>query len=94
MTCGLPRKTAPSCVQHFRLTQLMRPAPVFVGQFFEGRLETTYAHDARLDLWVPRTMTEEYGLSRADNLELGEGISSMMAYSNFRRFETSGRLVN
>ena len=46
------------------------PDPALAEQFFEARLETTYAHDARLDVWVPRTMTEEYGVWRDDKLRL------------------------
>ncbi len=79
-----------------RLAEWIPRTDVSARQFFEARLETTYAHDARLDIWVPRTMTEQYKLHRddAEMMTLEESISSKAAYSNFRRFETFGRLVN
>lgn len=66
---------------------------MLAGQFFAARLETSYAHDARLDVWVPRTMTEEYEHWLGERDQLVETIFSRAAYSGFRRFETLGRLV-
>jgi hypothetical protein len=74
------------------VTQSIRPAADLDEQVFAARLETTYLHDARLDVWAPRTMTERYEIWRGGQWK--ESISSKAAYSNFRRFETSGRLVN
>jgi hypothetical protein len=64
----------------------------------DARVEMTYSPDAGLDVWVPRTMTERYELrvpypgGRSGGIE--EDIFSTATYSNFRRFETSGRLVD
>jgi len=64
----------------------------------DARVEMTYSPDAGWDVWVPRTMTERYELrvpypgGRSGGIE--EDIFSTATYSNFRRFETSGRLVS
>jgi hypothetical protein len=63
-------------------------------------LTTSYAHDTRLDLWVPATFREqyEYGVAANDakaRLESGseyENILCEAVYSNYRRFETSVRI--
>jgi hypothetical protein len=46
----------------------------------------SFAHDRRLDLWVPSEMREIYRTS--SGLITGEA-----QYKNYRRFETSGRIV-
>ena len=62
-------------------------------------IETTFGRDERLAVLVPRRMDENYeqeeqhvfrGSSRSD---WGEPIRGIATYSNFRRFETSGRLI-
>jgi hypothetical protein len=47
-----------------------------------------YGEDAKLAMWVPSRMEEIY--TRGG---LNESITCVARYSNFRRFETSGRLV-
>jgi hypothetical protein len=60
--------------------QLTTPGAVDVSVIVWFRL------DSRLALWVPRQMEESY----AD----GRNLTTCVAkYSNFRRFETSGRLI-
>jgi hypothetical protein len=49
--------------------------------------EVSYGHDARLDIWVPTVMREHHR-SNED-----EYILATATYSNFRRFETSARIV-
>lgn len=57
-----------------------------VGQLL-GRMTVRYAPHARFDVLVPVEMREHYASGR------GETVSAVAAYSNFRRFETSGRLI-
>ena len=52
-----------------------------------GRMTVTYGPSARFDVLVPEVMREVYRSSR------GETVTTEALYSNFRRFETSGRLV-
>jgi hypothetical protein len=49
--------------------------------------EVTYGRDARLDLWVPLVMHERHQAG-AD-----ESIDCTARYSNYRRFDTSARMV-
>lgn len=53
----------------------------------QGRMVVTYGPSARFDVLVPEVMRETYRSSR------GETVTTEALYSNFRRFETSGRLV-
>jgi hypothetical protein len=50
-----------------------------------------YGRDVKLDMWVPVRMSETY-IQRTGNIE--ERIVCTATYSDFRRFETSGRLVS
>jgi hypothetical protein len=54
-------------------------------------VEVDYGRDARLDMWVPIKMVETYMEMRASLVQ--ENIGGEATYSNFRRFETSGRVV-
>lgn len=54
-------------------------------------VDVDYRRDAKLDLWVPARMHESYLQSRA--MMITETIDCVAVYSNFRRFETSGRLI-
>ncbi|HVQ16178.1 MAG TPA: hypothetical protein VMS40_21400, partial [Vicinamibacterales bacterium] len=54
-------------------------------------VEVDYRRDAKLDIWVPGQMREVYRHSRASTLV--ESIDCVATYSNFRRFETSGRII-
>ena len=49
------------------------------------RLETTYASNDKLGLWMPTTFTETYERP-------GETIRCNSLYSNYRRFEVIGRI--
>lgn len=51
-----------------------------------SRLETTYAHDPKLDLWLPIEFVERYTVNRTAE----EEIVCRATYSNFRRFEVHG----
>ena len=51
-----------------------------------ARIETTYADDPKLKMWVPATMREVY-TQRARMAE--QAITTDSTYSNYRRFETS-----
>jgi hypothetical protein len=50
-------------------------------------LETEYAHNERLGLWVPVTFLETYRQPT-----IGETTTVRSEYTNYRRFETGGRL--
>lgn len=52
-----------------------------------GRMTVAYEASARFDVLVPASMRESYA-SRS-----GETVTAEAIYSNFRRFETAGRLV-
>lgn len=52
----------------------------------QGRMRVEFVHDARLDVLVQSEMTEIFDVVGGR----GEGKAT---YSNFKRFETSGRLV-
>ena len=54
-----------------------------------GRLVTVFARQPRFGLWLPATMVEEYSSESTP----GQRITAKARYSNYRRFETSGRLV-
>lgn len=55
------------------------------------KIEVDYGRDAKLDMWVPTRMHETYLQSRSTMIN--EAIDCVATYSNFRRFETSGRIV-
>ena len=63
-----------------------------------GRIDVDLARDAKLGLVVPIRMNEEYtsypatGTSVVD-MRAGVTIFGTAEYSNFRRFETTGRLI-
>jgi hypothetical protein len=54
-------------------------------------VDVDYRRDARIDVWVPSRMRETYE-HRFQSVVL-ERIRCVATYSNFRRFETSGRIV-
>jgi hypothetical protein len=60
------------------------PRPDGVGQ---ARVTVDFRRDAKLDLLVPHEMRESYVVGR------GNDIDGIATYSNFRRFETSGRII-
>jgi hypothetical protein len=54
-----------------------------------GSVVVDYRLDRKLRMWVPARMKEKYVLIGGDN----DSIDCDATYSNFRRFETSGRLL-
>jgi hypothetical protein len=54
-------------------------------------VDVEYRRDGKFDMWVPSRMLESYE-HRCQSAVL-EGISCVATYSNFRLFETSGRIV-
>ena len=54
-------------------------------------VDVEYQRDSRLDIWVPVQMREKYMEMRGSAVE--EKIGGEATYSNFRRFETSGRVT-
>ncbi len=50
-------------------------------------IEVDYGRDARLDAWVPLVMRERHARDST------ESITCTATYSNFRRFETTARIV-
>ena len=51
-------------------------------------LKTQYERDQKLKLWLPATFSERYERTR----DVKEVIECEAKYSNYRRFETSGRI--
>ena len=54
-------------------------------------VDVDYRRDARFDMWVPARMHEVYRQSRSSIVL--ESVDCVATYSNFRRFETSGRII-
>jgi hypothetical protein len=53
-----------------------------------AQLSTQYAHDPKLDMWVPATFTERYERTRGAH----EVIVCEAAYTNYRRFDATSRI--
>ena len=53
-----------------------------------ARLTTTYAHDEKVEMWVPVSFTERYESRREER----EVILGDAAYTNFRKFEALARI--
>jgi DNA-binding winged helix-turn-helix (wHTH) protein len=62
-------------------------ADLWCGRQAETRLSVTYVRHQRFELHLPAEMTEY--AAGAD----GEWVEGKCSYSNFRRFETSGRMI-
>jgi hypothetical protein len=58
----------------------------FVFGAIRARIETSYKEDAKLKLWVPSVMREEYVMT-AKGFE--QTVKCVSTYSNYRKFETS-----
>ena len=54
-------------------------------------IEVIYRRDDKLEMWVPMRMHETYLQARGTTIN--ESIDCVASYSNFRRFETSGRII-
>src|SRR4029077_2111595 len=57
----------------------------FVIDTWTGHLSVTvdFSRDAKLGVWVPKQMEERY-----------PGLRCHSSYTNYRRFETSGRIIS
>ena len=55
-----------------------------------GNIVVSYGRNDKLGMFVPIEMHEWYGFARTNP---AEGISCTAKYSDFRRFETSGRMI-
>jgi hypothetical protein len=58
----------------------------FVLGDISARIETTYREDAKLKMWVPSVMREEY-IVTAKGFE--QTVRCVSTYTNYRKFETS-----
>jgi hypothetical protein len=58
----------------------------------EYRIWVEFAHDQRLDLWVPARMIEHAGRTGGAHLTHA-GIRGEATYRNYRRYETTGRIL-
>ena len=56
----------------------------------DGSILVDYRRDQKLDMWLPSRMRETY-LVQGSTFDR---IDCVAAYSNFRRFETFGRVVS
>jgi len=73
--------------------QLTRPG-------IDARLETSYAKDEKLDLWLPSVFTERYESGNVGGIRLSsnparashELVECVAKYSNYRRFEVTARI--
>jgi hypothetical protein len=59
---------------------------------FRLGMGVSYGRDAKLGAWVPVRMEEAYSQSRNGGA-VNEEIACSATYSNYRRFETSARIV-
>jgi hypothetical protein len=58
----------------------------------EYRIRVEFAYDGRIDLWVPVLMIEQIGRAGGGDLE-HTGVVGEATYSNYRRYETAGRVL-
>ncbi len=68
--------------------RVRRTIVTFDDRHVEATLDTTYGLDAHVAFWVPVTFVERY-VAR----ESGEQTLVRSTFTNYRRFETSGRMV-
>jgi hypothetical protein len=64
---------------------------VRVARIASSRLDVTYGFEPRLDMMVPLLMEEQHRTARP--LRDSEVITGRATYSNYRRFETGGRIL-
>jgi hypothetical protein len=55
-------------------------------------MEVSHRRDAKLGGWLPARMEETYSQTRTGGA-IREEIHCLATYSNYRRFETSARIV-
>ena len=54
-----------------------------------GTIDVTYTRVATLDMWLPESMLEQFEIKDRDTWET---ITGRASYSNYRQFQTSGRI--
>ncbi|MQA28641.1 MAG: hypothetical protein GEU82_02220 [Luteitalea sp.] len=57
----------------------------------QSKIRVTFEHEPRVEMMVPRLMEEEY--RTAGSSRSREVITCRATYSNYRRFETGGRII-
>ena len=80
-------READGAVVRTRLT--VRTPQTDEGAGMNVSIRVDYRRDAKLDMWVPSRMEEIYVEDRTP----GERVTCTATYSDYRRFETSGRLI-
>ena len=71
------------------LTGVVRQTTVTLSDgVVEATLDTTYTRETHVDLWVPTTCRERYAVRKT-----GETTTVATTFGNYRKFETSGRIV-
>jgi hypothetical protein len=73
-------------IVHKTVLEVQMPRPVTMAS-----IEVIYRRDDKLEMWVPMRMHETYLQARGTTIN--ETIDCVASYSNFRRFETSGRII-
>lgn len=86
---GFPIYSSGQIVLEADTGRVRRTSLAFEYASMTGDLTTTYMPDPRLQLWLPSLFAERY-VSEASGLK--ETIVCSARYSNYRRFETSGRI--
>src|SRR5262249_61550481 len=61
------------------------------GSIASASVDVAYERDRKLDIWVPARMRETYLETAASTVT--ERLGCEATYSNFGRFETSGRIL-
>jgi hypothetical protein len=85
-TNGVPVFSAGDLVVDAATGRIEQTTIHFVFNSVTARIETEYAEDARLKLWVPSVMRETYQQT-AKGFE--QTIKCVSTYTNYRKFETS-----
>lgn len=83
-----PVATRGSAVVEAAGGRVRRTIVTFDDRRVEATLDTTYGLDAHVAFWVPVTFVERYVAH-----ETGEQTLVRSAFTNYRRFETTGRMV-
>jgi hypothetical protein len=73
-------------IVHKTVLEVQMPRPLTMAS-----VEVIYRRDDKLEMWVPMRMHETYLQTRGTTIN--QSIDCVASYSNFRRFETSGRII-
>jgi len=63
--------------------------PARTRMYGSGRVDVTYRYVPNLEMWLPATMDEEFEASNSNDADT---ISGRALYSNYRQFQTTGRI--